>query len=200
MGRPNLKLPVLRAVQESLASSQTLAQDYSTYFFNQETSCRKGCANCCYHPVLVTILEGVGLYQSLVKQELWTPRLKRSLTEHAQRVTGLSLEVWHLGMIPCPFLTAEKTCSIYNSRPFSCKITYSVGDPEDCHAHKLGKGLVPRQVLLHIQAEVDKLLLSRQALPYFRVPLSVALLYAERLADGDLDIEDSLRALWTLPE
>lgn len=201
MGGRDLKLPLLvtRAVGESAVAERSISQSYEMHLRQEPVSCRKGCANCCYHPVMVTVLEGIRIYQGLVLNDQWSSKLRASLTEHATKTMGLSVEVWMLGMIPCPFLSADKHCEIYKQRPFSCQITYSLGSAEDCHPHNLGAGPLPKRNLLDLLSAVDRPLMERLQLQYFRAPLSVALLYAEAICKGKLDITDFRKALWELP-
>lgn len=186
-------------VSASAVSSNSIAQVYDTHLKQEPLSCRKGCANCCYHPVLVTLLEGLRIFRHLELSGQWTVKLRTSLTEHATKTLGLAVEVWHLGMIPCPFLSEEKHCEIYSARPFSCAVTYSLGDPNDCHPQNLGNGLLPKRELFEMQAAIDKPLLEKLHLPHFRAPLSITLLYAEKISQGSLDASEFRKALWTLP-
>jgi Fe-S-cluster containining protein len=186
----------LRLVSEELATGYELQIQSKLSDTGDQISCRKGCSNCCYHPVLVTVLEGIRIYQWLAEQRLWAG-LKKSLVEHSDKTLGLSLEIWLMSRIPCPLVTDKGLCRAYPARPFSCKVTYSVGDPAGCEPHAMSSstGLIPKRAVLDAIAPVEADLLRRHGLPHVRVPLSTALLYGERIVKEDLDLEDFQRAL-----
>lgn len=197
-----MKLPILvaRSVAEAKSHTGILSQSYDSYIRQEEVSCRKGCSNCCYNPVKVTLLEGLRIYDYLCNEGLWSSALKSTLKIHAEKVQGLSLEIWKLGMIECPFLK-DSLCKIYKARPFVCHITYSVGAPEDCHPHSVSNtGILPRTPMLQAQESLETPLLARHSLAHFRVPLSVALLYADKISKDEISLEDCRQALWQFPE
>lgn len=85
-------------------------------------ACRIGCAFCCttVGDVDITTLEGViirGHLASLPKK--LRLRLEKAVSEN-HRDKGCA------SLLPCPFLTGEKTCAIYPVRPFICRRLYSV--------------------------------------------------------------------------
>lgn len=200
--KTHLPLLVERTVTQAKAASQELASSFFAQLQSQLSdegiTCTKGCHNCCYHPVLLSLLEGVALYRWLSEQRLWTTALKETFKAHADRTRNLSFEVWLLSMIPCPLLTKDGLCGAYEARPFSCQITYSVGDPEQCHPHQIGDNtrIVPKREVLERLANVEVPLLKRHGLNHFRIPMAEAVLYGERIAKGELDLEDSAKTLW----
>jgi Fe-S-cluster containining protein len=156
-------------------------------------TCSKGCAHCCYHPLSVSLLEGVSLYRWLTEHYLWTPDFKDKVVQHSKAVWGLTPEIWMLSMVACPMLD-EKLCSIYQGRPAVCRVTVSTGDPYYCHPHRFGidvTGIVPRHSFLDELMYLEADLLNRHHQIYVALPLSTALLYGERIAKGDLSLEDS---------
>jgi len=194
------RLPVvseLRLASEELASSYELQIQSKLSDTGDSISCRKGCSNCCSHPLLLTILEGLHIYQWLAEHRLWSGALKKSLTEHSDKTLGLSLEIWLMSRIPCPLLTDKGLCQAYPARPFSCKVTYSVGDPAECEPHAVSSSvsLIPKRAILDAIASTEAALLHRHNLPHVRVPLSTALLYGERIVKEELDLEDFQRFL-----
>jgi Fe-S-cluster containining protein len=154
-------------------------------------SCKRGCSNCCSHAIHVTMLEGIIAYRYLVRRGLWTPSLRVRLEAHADRTWDLAIEMWHLANIPCPLLDGS-SCMVYQARPFMCRITSSRGDPEMCHAHRVNDpatGLLPRKGALHDFFEKQRVLLRRHKAPLLLFPVSKAILYAEKIVNGEVDVE-----------
>ena len=83
------RLPVLveRAVHEVEAKRTEIAQRFEmnaraqVSAENKTITCRAGCAWCCHHPVLISVLEGIGLYRWLQKKGKWNDKLKAKLRE-----------------------------------------------------------------------------------------------------------------------
>jgi Fe-S-cluster containining protein len=145
--------------------------------------------------VFLTLLEGVALYQHLQSNALWSQKLKQSFEQHSQLTRGLATEVWALSLIPCPLLDAEGLCRAYEERPFACRVTYSIGNPSDCHPHTLGPGMVAKRDLFEAITPTEAALLRQHHLNHFRLPLSTAVLYGEKIATGELELEDCGQAL-----
>jgi Fe-S-cluster containining protein len=195
-------LPIL--VERSVGESKALVQQFSENYDQQlranlsQVSCTKGCHNCCYHPITISLLEGLTLYRGLADRHLWTTSLKDLFKATAERTNGLSFEVWLLSMIACPLLGKDGLCGAYEARPFACRITYSVGDPALCHPHEIGEHtrILPKREALERLAAAETPLLKRHQLPHLRMPLAVAVLYGERIAKGELDLEDTEHVVW----
>jgi Fe-S-cluster containining protein len=197
----NRHLPILveRSVAEARVARTSLADTFKAGLPLDEVMCRKGCNNCCYLPVYITLLEGITIYQWLREQGFWAHSFKTKVQEVAKRTHGLSPEVWGMSLIPCPLLSQDGLCKAYEVRPFSCAVTFSTGDPANCHPHNLGPGLLPRRELFEQLTEIEAPILKRHHLQHFRLPLAVALLYGEKIAEGDLDLDDSQKAIWEAP-
>lgn len=195
-----LPLATARSIAEAQGARQSLAETYEAQLFprlaeaQEFVACRNGCSNCCLHPVYATLLEGASLYTWLVEQGLWNLTLKRSLQETQERVKGLAVEVWLLSLIPCPLLK-DNACTAYEARPFACRITYSIGDPEDCHPHRMGTDMLPRRELFEALAVTEERLLRRHHLKHFRIPLAAAILWGERIVKGEVELDDCQAAL-----
>lgn len=192
------RLPVL--VEDSIREA-SVARLHAAFAYEQKArtdatiTCRKGCSNCCYHPVLISVLEGIEIYRSLVAKGKW-PQLREAFLEHQDATWGLSLEVWLLSMRPCPLLK-ENQCSAYESRPLSCRVTLSQADPYYCHPHQLdgGSGMLSKKDVLEATASIEAELLRKHSLRFGRLPLSAAVLLAERIEKGELLLEESLTYL-----
>lgn len=194
---PKYHLPLLteRSISEAHANRLASAEAFEAKTLGiGGVSCSAGCSNCCHYPLSVSILDGISLYQWLVSHGHWNNKLKARLQEHKDQTWDLAPEVWSLAMIPCPLLSEKGLCSAYEARPFLCRTLFSRGDPHYCHPHRMGAGLAG---ILHREAEVDALwkaerqLLKRHQLRQILLPLSTALLLGERVAKGDLEIEET---------
>lgn len=161
-----------------------------------KVSCRVGCSNCCSHAVYATLLEGMLTYQSLARRGRWTPSLRKRLEEHARTTWDLSPVVWHLMNLVCPLLE-QNQCSAYQARPFSCRATFSAGDPADCHPHRVNQAplVIPKRDALETFYAKQHRLLRRHGLDLFLFPLSKAILLGEQVSTGAVDIEQYLQLL-----
>lgn len=199
--RTRLPLLVQRSVAEAKTTRAELAENYELQLRSRlseagvSVTCDKGCNHCCHYPVFITLLEGITLYQSLHAGGRWSTKLREDLQRHSDLTRGLALEVWTLSLIPCPLLDAKGLCRAYDDRPFACRVTYSIGNPSDCHPHRLGPGMLAKRDLFESITPSEAALLARHRLVHFRLPLSTAVLYGERLDNGELQLEDCLQAL-----
>ena len=84
--------------------------DYYHKFVTPDSVCSKGCSHCCSTDVCISSLEAA------------------YITEHIGIPADFSSPHSRNHSSPCPFLSTEKSCSIYQFRPFSCRTTRAV-DP-----------------------------------------------------------------------
>jgi Fe-S-cluster containining protein len=139
-------------------------------------------------------LEGISLYHWLVQHHLWSPKLRTKLLEVKEQTMFLSPEVWLLSMIPCPLLTDKNQCSAYEARPFMCRTIFSKGDPHYCHPHRLGAnlaGILDRTESVAALWKAEGKTLKRHQLRQVAIPLAAALLLAERVSKGDIELEET---------
>jgi Fe-S-cluster containining protein len=201
------KLPLLveRSVGEAQAARIRIVSEFEHRIRRQAVdakkpiTCQKGCSHCCYYPITLSLLDGISLFRWLAETRLWSHSLKKSLQEMADHTLNLSFEVWTLSMIPCPFLDEQQSlCRIYEARPFTCRLAFSVGDPYFCHPHRMHEstGMVSRKETLEELATIETAILKRHGLGLVRVPLSSAILYGERVCKKDMDLEEVGRHLW----
>lgn len=192
------RLPVL--VEHSVGLVEALRVDAARRFnaaLQDETervklrvTCTVGCASCCYHPVSISILEAVPIYRHLVRQGRWDAALRGRLEESGRKQLGMAFEVWLFSLIPCPLLHENK-CLAYEERPFVCRTSISVGDPYYCHPHQLGENtrMVPRDGALDEYHKAQAAVLRRHKIHVATIPIGLALILAERLCKGDLDLK-----------
>lgn len=194
------RLPLIteQALFEIRNKRTAIAEDFHTQLTADETqlSCRKGCSHCCHHPVFISLFEGLLLYQWLKKEGLWSSGLKKELNRVSHLVVGLPVETWMAADIACPLLK-DDLCIAYKGRPFVCRTTYSSGVPDQCHPHRFGTGtaIVPRMDELREFQDLEKQQMQKHKLAYKTAPLPLAVLIGERLAKGDLEVEDSWGAV-----
>lgn len=190
------KLPLIseRALANTKAHQVQASLDFDRKLPASGVTCTKGCSNCCHMPLSVTVLEGLLLYRWLSEQGRWTSALRKRISEVRDKTLGLSTHVWLLSNIPCPLLE-DNRCLGYESRPFKCRVTYSVGPSSSCHPHarlspQATSNEVPNEVALKDFDEKVRFLLKPLGTASTRMPISEALLLGEKLASGTLELED----------
>lgn len=199
MPTPPRRLPLL--VERSVREVETAKIDAASKFefrtkaiLSEEKvsiTCRPGCAYCCYHPIMISVLEAIPIYGYLQKWGLWTDELKKRLKETSDLQYGTSFETWLYAMIPCPLLTAEKKCMAYDARPLICRAYLATSDPENCHPHRLGEDtrILDRSEVVKDYHDKQSKALLRHKLQFLAVPIGKALLLAEKVSTGVLDLE-----------
>lgn len=193
------KLTVIQAqaVSQGTTLRQQIDQEWRARTLGSKkgptrVACHKGCSSCCYHPVFVTLLEGLRIYRSLVTKMLWSPKLRAKVEEHSNLTLGLNPGVWALSMIPCPFLEGS-TCGIYSMRPLSCRVTLATGDPYYCHPHRLTTAHTSILDRSHVQQDLQHRegpISSQIGLPHMPLPLSSCLVIIAGWHQGDQSLED----------
>lgn len=192
------KLPsrVERAVMDIQAHKIALAEAFERAVRGAASEvktavmCAPGCAHCCLYPVYMTVLEAVPLYTELRDRGRWTSSLRAKLAAHADSTLGLAPQVWILSLIPCPLLDKNR-CMAHTARPLSCRATYSTSDPLRCHPHRMGgqPAILPKVGVLEELAAFENIAFKALGARPVGMPLSKALLGAEALCSGDLEIE-----------
>ena len=106
-----------KQLQEIYDRFETAVADYK-----RDAVCKVGCAFCCTSVgnVDITTLEGMVIRNHVAA----LPKKLRLRLEKA--LAGNRREKEKQSLVPCPFLAADRTCSIYAVRPFSCRRLYSV--------------------------------------------------------------------------
>jgi Fe-S-cluster containining protein len=161
-----------------------------------QPTCRKGCSNCCSHPFLITVSEGILLYRWLVEHGKWNRSLRQHLEETKDKTLGLSFDVWLMANIPCPLLQQDtQTCGAYEGRPLHCRVTFSSGSEDLCHPHQLGVNtpLVPNADTIVNYTQEMRDLLKKLGVYGSLMPLSSAVLLGETIDTGKLTLEESDR-------
>lgn len=159
-------------------------------------TCRKGCAHCCRHPVLISVFEGVLLHRNLKDNRLWTSTLRKRLAEHSERCMGLDYKVWLLSAQPCPLLR-DGFCTAYDARPLRCRLMASIDDPTRCHPHAFDSAveILPFTPVLQTFQALERQLMHHLSMPYIHLPLGQATLLGARISEGDMKVGELMREL-----
>lgn len=158
-----------------------------------DVKCRKGCHHCCYHPVQISLFEGVLLYWHLRNNGKWDAKLRFSLESHVRDTTGLSTMVWMLSEIACPLLV-EGECSAYEARPMLCRSIYAVSLPDSCHPARFAQArIVNRFKPMAEFYEVERRHMKPLGMRHWVMPLSLAVLVGSRIATGELTTDEAVR-------
>jgi hypothetical protein len=197
---PLLSDPLVeRAVREAEVDRNDLVLRHAQKLLSQpeRVTCGKGCHHCCYYPVTVGLLEGLSIHQGLVERRIWTTFLRKQFEQHAEKTLNLMPAVWFLSMIPCPLLHEDK-CLGYEVRPVTCKVAYSIGDPYYCHPHRLSEATAfgNQKEISEQVFKIEDMILKRFNVTNFQMTISMAVLYAEKVSKGELDIHDIGPDLW----
>ncbi|MCF8106709.1 MAG: YkgJ family cysteine cluster protein [Desulfohalobiaceae bacterium] len=111
----------LRQKREKLLDTYRQHDEQGAYF-REKAVCGPGCAYCCTHygHLDVTTLEGLIILKKIktfAKAE--QNRIQKRIFKNKRDKEAKKPSV-------CPFLTPDKTCLIYEQRPFSCRQLYSL--------------------------------------------------------------------------
>lgn len=161
----------------------------------EAVSCKEGCSNCCYHPTTITVAEGVLLYRHLGQKGRLTATLKARLAKHSALTAFLAPAVWMMSRIPCPLLEAGK-CMGYEGRPLVCRMTFSAGDPAGCDPQGFDPSALSSREVLRVAEAFEEKLLQKARVSRIRVPISRALILAERLIAQEISLNDVERILY----
>jgi Fe-S-cluster containining protein len=140
---------------------------------------------------MISVLEAVPIYRYLQRKGRWTEALKTKLKDTSDKQYGASFETWLFAMIPCPLLDGKNHCMGYEVRPLICRTYYATSNPDYCHPHKLGDGteIVGRSEVVEKYHERQEQVLRHHRLRFSALPIGKALLLAERVCTGRMDLE-----------
>jgi Fe-S-cluster containining protein len=107
-------------------------------------SCSRGCSHCCRHYVAsVEPFELIFLHSRIAGGDDYPNRViglhrRASLFNSLRRpedgdlAEDKALYRYYLRGTPCPFLGPEGACGVYEARPMSCRMFFSLSDPAFC--------------------------------------------------------------------
>ncbi|MFC7061909.1 YkgJ family cysteine cluster protein [Halobacillus seohaensis] len=123
-------------------------------FADMTASCFKGCAFCCYFPIIISKMEAKMMIRSIEnfseerKQEIYKhweqyyenhkDKLEQAFAmDHTADSTKLEYKKLNL---PCPMLNPEtQACMAYEVRPIPCRTYLNYSDPQVCAENHLPK-------------------------------------------------------------
>ena len=129
-------------------------------------ACGRGCAHCCRHYVeSVEPFELAFLHGRIAAADEYPSRViglhrRVSLFQSLRRAEDgdlaedKALYRYYLRGVPCPFLGADGACGVYEARPMSCRMFFSLSDPAFCK----GKAVVDprnRNFLIELPEEIE---------------------------------------------
>jgi len=145
---------------------------YDNFLRGTPLACKKGCSTCCTTNVSITTLEAKYIIESgLLTKELLQRLREASTKEHFIPSTTINTsaamclsenqapeETSPITFDPCPLLTEDGLCSIYEARPFSCRAMSSEtlcteGGEAYMTPFLVTVNLAIYQILEHIDAE-----------------------------------------------
>jgi len=197
MSQKRLPLYAERALGELQATRAMAATDFERRFRQEAAvSCKAGCDHCCHYPLLVTVAEGILLYRHLGQKGRLTAALKKRIAEHADLTAFIDPAVWMRSRIPCPLLDEKSCCAGYEGRPLACRMTFSAGNPADCDGQAFNPEAMSNRAILRVVGVFEEKLLRKHGVSSYRMPLSRALLLAERIISQEVPLDEVERVLY----
>lgn len=185
-----LPLYVERALGELQATRTFVATEVEKQFREENAvTCTAGCAHCCHYPVEVTVGEGLLLYRFLASKGRLTTAVRKRIEEHAKLTSFLDPAVWLMSNIACPMLDDKQRCIGYEARPLTCRTQFWSGLAEQCHPHAYDPSNTQMARIRKVAAIFEERLLKRNAMTTTRMPVSRALLLAEKVLSQELDLD-----------
>ncbi|WP_082235075.1 YkgJ family cysteine cluster protein [Halobacillus massiliensis] len=144
---------ILQGFQRLLSEVDSEIERMET-FADMKPSCFKGCAFCCYFPIIISKMEAKIMFRSIEKfpeerrKEIyahWESYYKEyeEKLNHAMSLDhtdeGTKFEYKKLNL-PCPMLDPKtQACMAYEIRPIPCRTYLNYSDPEVCAKNHLPK-------------------------------------------------------------
>jgi Fe-S-cluster containining protein len=152
--------------------------------YGKMVTCKKGCTYCCSHwveDVYSFEAEIIASYikehfservnaiitkfredekeliklNDIMEQKLIENRMNKEISDIDS--TDLLLASYYQLRRPCALLIDEERCSIYETRPLTCRIYISFSDPRSCRAEYINESNIPTY-LLDVEESASKLL------------------------------------------
>ena len=123
-------------IDEALAAFESHFPDPS------QTACKKGCHFCCFFPVDCPpqVCHDVASHMDKTFSRAMKAKLKKKLQEDSQ------LRKEPFNRAPCPFLSDNRRCMIYEKRPLACR-WFTSTDPALCEASLTDGTHVPQHAV-----------------------------------------------------
>lgn len=111
----------------------------------KKSSCKRGCSTCCYLYANCTPIEAEYMKRTVISNKLNITELENTINKYSEIVYTFEdmmqnniegrehLSNLHFGeKIPCLFINEKKECSIYKSRPLTCRKFISFSNQVEC--------------------------------------------------------------------
>ncbi|MBH0231226.1 YkgJ family cysteine cluster protein [Halobacillus yeomjeoni] len=123
-------------------------------FSDMKPNCFKGCAFCCYFPIVITRMEAKMMFRSI---DAFDEERKRTIFQHwdryfnqqrgkLQKAYAMDYEEPETKLeykkmnLPCPMLDPEtQLCMAYEIRPIPCRTYLNYSDPQVCAENHMPK-------------------------------------------------------------
>ena len=117
-------------VKDLMESTETDATQIVPNFLhrtqNEKIDCSSGCAWCCHEPLQVSILGAVSVANYILEQDLVEDfTLKLDPYVLSLQKTQNKRSLLKQDFQPCPFLSEDKKCGVYEARPVICRAFHS---------------------------------------------------------------------------
>ena len=92
----------------------------------KEVDCCAGCAWCCHEPLQVSILDAVSVAQQIRRTDS-VDQVLSTLNSYNESIAplGNKRESLKQSFDPCPFLSPQNQCTVYEARPVICRAFHS---------------------------------------------------------------------------
>jgi Fe-S-cluster containining protein len=138
---------LLPHITEFTARVHELYSKYTAEVLKQGKSpvcCKSKCSNCCHHyPMSIEPFELISLYSLLRGRKNFSQTMEALWQRVIAYSKLLDLRKYFSLSLPCPFLAPGGDCGIYQRRPITCRMYFSITEPEFC-------------VPLHLQSSKNK--------------------------------------------
>jgi Fe-S-cluster containining protein len=149
---------------------------------DEKVTCSRGCGHCCSHYVSsVEPFELVHLHGLIRRSPAYPARviafhrrvsLYKSLLEGRldEEADDRALFRYYLRDLPCPFLTESGECGIYESRPMSCRMFFSLSHPSLCRG-KAAASAGNRNFIVELPEDIEAAVMrASERLAAFELP------------------------------
>lgn len=165
----------LAAILDFTQAYQNLYMDFLEAALPQHQEkirCGAGCANCCHHyPMSVEPFELISLYAHLRNQDDFSRGLESCLhrmrayarlqppapdeQDYSEEEEEAQLHRYFSQKLACPFIRANGDCGVYTYRPLTCRMYFSLTDPQFCVPEHLQTPL-NRSFIVYLPDEIEE--------------------------------------------
>lgn len=159
-------------------------------------TCRKGCHHCCYMFMTISLPEGMVIAEHVFhKEPEWKPQIPQLMRKMYARVSMFERDAfderdYFKKKIPCVFLSARGSCTIYEVRPAVCRYHYVTSDPSNCEPDNDEAALKIIRLPFEstIRSEGDRSSKQVGAPQGTMAPIPVAVLWGMKVLEEGVDV------------